>query len=274
MACPSRQRGFTLIEMVMVVVLIGIIAGILAPFITQSVRAYVDTQSRTELVARGRLALERLNRELRQAVPNSLEVVGGGIQFLSSRAGGRLVAVDDNFGTAFAVPSRRFIKGINRTRLYAVTTGLAVQAAVDQLVIGNTSPANLKANSTIVQLDAIENTALVPDGTDQGQILRFGNMTFSNDSPGRHFQIADAVHEICRNGTTLNWRLRAGNAGYNDACDAGAGDPVLVDGVDVATFTYQPGTPESSGVLRIRLQLRDGAETVDLYHEIHVRNTP
>jgi MSHA biogenesis protein MshO len=273
MAGLSRQHAFTLIEVVMVVVLIGIIAGILAPFITQSVRAYVDTQSRAELVARGRLALERINREIRQAVPNSLEVVGGGIQFLSSRAGGRLVAIDDDFGTAFAVPSRRFIKGVNRTRLYAVATGLAFQAS-DHLVIGNTSPANLKTNSTIVPLAAIENTALVPDGTDQGQILQFANHTFSNDSPGRHFQIADAVHEICLNGAALNWRRSAGNAGYNNACDAGAGDPVLVDGVAAATFSYNPGTPVSSGVLRIELRLTDGSETIALYHEIHVRNTP
>jgi MSHA biogenesis protein MshO len=269
----NPQQGFTLIEVIMVVVLIGIIAGVLAPFITQSVTAYSDTQSRSELVAKGRLALERLNREIRQAVPNSLEVVGNGIQFLTTRTGGRLVAIDDNFGLTFLVPPRRFIKGVNRTRLYAVGTGLAFQAN-DQLVIGNTSPADLKGNTTIVALTAIDATQLVPDGTTQGQILRFGNMTFANDSPGRHFQIADAVHEICPNGGALNWRRTANFVGYDNACDALATDPTLVDGVTTSTFTYNPGTPESSGVLRVDLQLSDGTETIRLYHEIQVRNTP
>jgi MSHA biogenesis protein MshO len=273
MARPSPQRGFTLIEVVMVIVLIGIIAGIMAPFITQSIDAYTATRSRTELVAKGRLALERISREVRQAVPNSLEAVGTGIQFLTTRAGGRLVAIDDDFGSAFAVPSRRFTKGVNRTRLYSVGTGLAPQAN-DFLVIGNTSPADLKSGSTIISLAGIGAAALVPDGTANGQILQFANHTFSNDSPGRHFQIADAVHEICRNGNTLNWRRTAGFAGYDNACAATAGDPVLVDGVAASTFAYHPGTPQSSGVLRMELQLSEGAETITLYHEVQMRNTP
>lgn len=269
----AHQRGFTLIEVIMVVMLIGIIAGVMAPFIRQAIDGYGDTQSRTELVAKGRLALERLNREIRQAVPNSLEVIGNGIQFLTSRDGGRLVATDDNFGPAFAVPARRFLKGAIRTRLYVVGTALNFQAN-DFLVIGNTSPTELKANTSIVQLTAINNTVDPPDGTLQGQILQFANHSFPNDTPGRHFQIADAVHEICPNGNAINWRRTAGFAGYNGACDAAAADPVLVEGVTSANFTYNPGTPESSGVLRVDLELTDGTETIRLYHEIQVRNTP
>ncbi len=60
-----------------------------------------------------------------------------------------------------------------------------------------------------------------------------------------------------------------------DAAIEAADDAVLVDGVQAVTsFTYDAGTPGSTGVLRIDLALSDGDETIRLYHEIQVRNTP
>jgi len=89
----TKQTGFTLIEMITVIVLLGIIAGILTPFIAKTMQAYTHSKARAELVAKGRLALERLTREVHQAIPNSLSVLSGGsgIEFARSRAGGRYV---------------------------------------------------------------------------------------------------------------------------------------------------------------------------------------
>ncbi len=273
MAAVKRQRGFTLIEVIMVVILIGIIAGVLAPFITQAISAYTDTRSRTELIAKGRLALERLKRELQHAVPNSLEVFTDGIQFLSTRAGGRFVATDDDYGTAFSNPARRFSTGAARPQLYKLGTAL-VAGGSDYLVIGNTSPAELKTGSTIAQVSAVDSTTVADDGTDQGQILRFSNHAFPNDSPGRHFQIASTNHEIGLIGSSLHWHREDGITDYDNDGDWSSADPILADGVTAVTFTYTPGTPESSAVLQVDMQLSDGAETIRLYHEIHIKNTP
>lgn len=278
MIAMPHQRGFTLIEVVMVVVLIGIIAGILAPFITQSVNAYSATRSRTDLVAKGRLALERINREVRQAVPNSIKTDGNGIQFVTSRTGGRYVDLHDNFGTGINYPANnRFKKNAALTGLYILGTGYVHQAN-DHLVIGNTSPSDLSlvSPSAIVPLTSTPTPRDADNDTIfDSQQLSFASHRFPHDSPARHFQIADAVHEICPNLPELNWKHTPGFSGYgNSSCDATANDPVLVDGVTSVTFSYDPGTPQSSGVLRIDLQLTDGTETVDMYHEIHVRNTP
>ena len=280
MPASRRSRGFTLVEMVTVIVLLGIIAVVLAPFIANAIQAWHDSRARAELVARGRLALERLAREVRQAVPNSLEVLAGGqgIQFVRTRAGGRYIARFDDFGTAFSRNNRRFKKNATLANgLYKMGTGLSVSAG-DILVIGNTSPAALKTfpgNGPAVALTGISATTNAVDGTDQGQILGFANHRFLAESPGRHFVIADQTVEVGLSGDSLRWHTAPGLTGYDANADWGASDPILVDGVGAVTFTYAPGTPAATGVLRIDLSLAtDSDNGIRLYHEVHVRNTP
>ena len=67
----SQVKGFTLIEMVTVIVLLGILSIGFTGFIKLGTQVYVDVTDRDELVASGRFAVERLNRELRMALPNS-----------------------------------------------------------------------------------------------------------------------------------------------------------------------------------------------------------
>ncbi len=146
------------------------------------------------------------------------------------------------------------------------------------MVIGNTSPAALKAfpgDGPAVALTGVSATTTAADGTNQGQILGFANHRFLVDSPGRHFAIADQTVEVWLTGNTLRWHTAAGLTNYDATADWGASDPVLVDGVSAVNFTYAPGTPAASGVLRIDLTLAtDAGNGIRLYHEVHVRNTP
>jgi MSHA biogenesis protein MshO len=77
-----RQNGFTLIELIVVIVLLGIIAAMTTRFFGDTVQGYIDTSLRDSLTRTGRLATERINRELRNAVPNSIRVNGGCIEYL------------------------------------------------------------------------------------------------------------------------------------------------------------------------------------------------
>ncbi|MCF6338399.1 MAG: type II secretion system GspH family protein [Gammaproteobacteria bacterium] len=276
----TGQKGFTLIEMITVIVLLGIIAGILTPFIAKAMQAYTHSKARAELVAKGRLALERLAREVHQAVPNSLSVLSGGsgIEFARSRAGGRYVERFDNFGTEFSRINLRFRKNANLTNLYIVGTGLNYVAG-DVLVIANTSSADLQAGNTATPISGIAaTTATGPgnDGTNNGQILSFTGQQFTAESPGKHFSIADQTIEVGLSGSSLRWFTAAGLTNYDGTVDWSSSDPLLIDSVSAVTFVYAPGTPQSTGVLRVDLQIADTttSETIRLYREIHVRNTP
>lgn len=272
-------KGFTLIEMITVIVLLGIIAGILTPFISKAMQAYTHSKARASLVDKGRLALERLAREVRLAVPNSLSVLssGTGIEFMRSRAGGRYVERFDDFGAEFSRTNRRFRKNANLTELYAVGTGVAFTAG-DVLVIGNPSPANLQAGNSSIALTSISATTNLGagnDGTLNGRIMNFTGQQFTVESPGKHFSIADRTIEVGLSGNILHWYNAAAGA-YDTAVNWSSTDPVLVNGVTTVAFSYAPGTPQSTGVLRINLLLADSTtgQTIQLYREFHVRNTP
>ncbi len=67
-----RRPGFTLVEMVVVIVLLGILSAIVAVFITRPVESYVDLSRRAALVDAAESALRRLERDINIALPNSV----------------------------------------------------------------------------------------------------------------------------------------------------------------------------------------------------------
>ncbi|WP_206485139.1 type II secretion system protein [Thalassotalea sp. G2M2-11] len=71
----SRQvKGFTLIEMVTVIIILGVLSVGISSFLQFGARIFSETSERDELISAARFAVERLNREVRNAAPNSIEV--------------------------------------------------------------------------------------------------------------------------------------------------------------------------------------------------------
>lgn len=73
---PMHTKGFTLIELVTVLVVLGVVSVGIAGFIRTGTDIYVDVVERDQLLSEGRFVVERLNRELGNSLPNSLRVGG------------------------------------------------------------------------------------------------------------------------------------------------------------------------------------------------------
>ena len=90
-----RQRGFTLVELIIVITLLGIISLVSVGFITSSVQGFADLKRRDQLSAAARVAVERMAREVRNALPNSIRVTAAGdcLEFIPTTGASRYLTV-------------------------------------------------------------------------------------------------------------------------------------------------------------------------------------
>jgi MSHA biogenesis protein MshO len=106
-AMPPRARaaGFTLVEAVLVIVIIGVLAGVVAVFIRAPILGYRDSVDRAEITDQADLALRRMTRDIRLALPNSVRVSGDGraLEFLQTRSGARYLSAEDGVATALTL---------------------------------------------------------------------------------------------------------------------------------------------------------------------------
>ncbi len=72
----QNSQGFTLVEMVTVILILGVLAIGVSSFIIFGTRIFVESTSIDQVLGQSRFAVERLTRELRNALPNSVRIRG------------------------------------------------------------------------------------------------------------------------------------------------------------------------------------------------------
>jgi len=70
----GNKKGFTLIELITVIMILGVVSLGISGFIGRGAEIYVDVTEREQIISDSRFVIERLNRELRAALPNSLRL--------------------------------------------------------------------------------------------------------------------------------------------------------------------------------------------------------
>ncbi len=285
MGAVSRQAGFSLVELTIVIVISGIIAGSVALFFRPAVDGYFDTRRRAVLTDEADTALRRIGREVRLAVPNSIRTPSAAcFELVPSKAGGLY---------------RRAADGVNAGSDPLDTTApdlsfdvLSPLAAVplpgDFVVVGNQNTDDVYTGATRGSVAAWA-APPVPGGAalGQGRITLAAATQFPAAYDGGRFFVVDgtapSVYYICRNpgladgsGTGQLVRVvRNLTPAAAAACpnDVGA---VLATRVAACSFTYSPaaGATQQSGLLWLQLDLQESGERATLAYGVHVSNVP
>jgi MSHA biogenesis protein MshO len=250
---PSSQHGFTMIELVMVIVLTGILASITAVFIVEPMRAYVDQSRRTALVDDAEIALRQMGREIRSAVPNSVLVPNPQtLTFYNAVSGGRYRASPPGDTLDFDNPA-----GDGSFDLLGGFPGIADGTSLDNhfLVIYNLGT----AGSNLYEGSGAARPVITPTMTisiNAGNVTLGSPFQFGWESPEQRVYLSD------------------GQVSY--AC---AGGQLTRNGVTVTSgatcnFSYSAGTATRSALATLNLTLSRDGETVTLLRQVHVENLP
>jgi MSHA biogenesis protein MshO len=278
----TRSRGFTLIELIIVIVLLGIISLVVASFISGPIRAYVDQARRTALVDTADGALRRISREIRRALPNSVRVQRVGsvsyLELIPVTAGGRYRDTATP-GFANAADWLDFSQPDGAFTLSGRFQGLAgsFSSRDHHLVIYNDGTAGANAYDMAGVVTPAGTQIDVSDAGTVDRVTLTPLFQFTQRSPVRRvYLVAEPISFACEdNGELRLWR----NYGFessqpSDLAAAGGTSALLAADMAGCEFSYEPGTHQRAGVVTLVVRVRREGEEVRLLHQVHVLNSP
>lgn len=288
-------RGFTLLELVLVIVIGGVMAASLTVFFRPAFDSYLATRNRADLSAQADAALRRLVGEVRLAVPNSVRSPDSQcVELVPTLAGGRLrmapdTANDSGPGCAPSATCSAPLDTGTLTGTLDVLTPLSTLPAVgDWLVIGNQSPNDVYSGSNRAALTAIT----TPSPTFGLHRLGLTPTQFPLGYDGGRFSLVSAAQQavfyVCSgadgtldaSGTARGTLVRLSgygfNASYPSTCPSAAGGQTVLTGLSRCTITYDPnqGATQQNGFVYLQLELTRRNESVSLVVGAHVSNVP
>lgn len=286
MGVVQRDAGFSLLELTLVIVILGILAASVTAFLRPAIDAYFDTQRRAWTYDEADTALRSLSREVRLAVPNSIRTPNANcFEFVPSKAGGLYRRATDGVN-ADSDPLDATAPDISFDVLSPLA---ALPLAGDFVVIGNQNAADVYGGGTRGTVSAWASPP-VPGGfaVGRGRITLNAATQFPAAYDGGRFFLVDgatqSVFYDCRGAGVVDGRgtgqlvriVRNFAAGALAACPNALAGVNVVSRVAACNFVYNPsigGTP-GSGLLWMQIDLMDAGERVSLNYGVHVSNVP
>jgi MSHA biogenesis protein MshO len=268
-----HAAGFSLIEMIVVIAVVGILAGIVAVFIRNPIEGYLAASRRAELTDTADGALLRIARDLRAALPNSVRVTQVGtayyLEYLPIEDGGRYraeptgAAAGDSLDFTSGADNSFDVLGPTVTATnsqYLVVYNLGLDAASDAWQGGN--------RRAVTSSGAVANLVFTATGS-----------ALPLESPSHRFYlISTPVSYVCdpAAGTVRRYSGYGAPTATQPTSFSGGTNALLANRVKACSIIYQPGASQRLGQLTLWLQLEnsegDNAEQVSLYREVLVNN--
>ncbi|MEZ9980880.1 prepilin-type N-terminal cleavage/methylation domain-containing protein [Vibrio cyclitrophicus] len=247
-----KQRGFTLIEMIVTIVVVAVIGLAIAGFVEYGMKGYVETIDRQKVQVKGQFVVEKMSREVSHAVPNSFDSSITPAS-ASSYAQKCLVFYAIKYSGFYhfdeATNDLNFIIGQDAPEL----------EADDYLIINPTAYSEFVAGSTkripLVGLVSTNNVFTAPSVNLSSQAIAQRHYIYDGSDPVSYCLVNDTVQNqglIQRNGVTV-----ADSINYAQS-----------------NFRYEEPSLQRGGVIHIDLVLEQNSEVSVYQQDVQVLNAP
>jgi len=277
----KRQSGFNLVELVIVIVVAGIMATVVAPIVMRPFLAYDDTSRRVVLVDAAEAAMRKIAYDVNHAIPNTLRVSGSALELMPIRGGGRYRYSDVNTDNTALTPSAedsqfQMLGNLSsmptdaRVVVYNTAANLFYAAATTGgagIITPTTTTVSLTDNGSedIISLDSPFTFDLYGTGSPQKRFfLATYPVTYHCDSSSGNIRRYEGYS------TTVNQPTSRSSTPLSGATS----NAILVTNVSGCSFSYSAGTSTRAALLTMTLALTIDGETINLMHQIHKWNAP
>jgi MSHA biogenesis protein MshO len=262
----ASEKGFTLIEMITVILLLGIIGVMGSEVITSSFKGFSETDARMELFEEGKMALMRMEREIHHMVPNAVNTPDADTI--------RFGVIDVNT----LIPNPPIISGQyesfgNAAKIRDLSLN-PLPADSSLLSINNTSWDDFSSTNTIATKRKIYNITGTANPT--GSMALHKAIIGGHSPTKRYYPVLKAVQYdlvgavLFRHETPVTY-----NDDFEYTLITTPGFPLLSNiKANTLTFSYAPASLISNALIRINFTLERKGIILDFHKEIQVRNVP
>jgi MSHA biogenesis protein MshO len=292
MKMKRQQAGFTLVELIMVIVIVGVMASTLVVFFKPAFDSYLAVGRRAGLTDLADTAMRKMTRDVRLAVPNSIRLATSKcFELVPTSTGGRYRGAPDTVWDAAnpGNPSKAMDMSVAIPVFDVVTSLTSTPVAGDWVVIDNQNTNDVYIGSNRAAILSVDTPP--PATTGVHRITLSAAKQFPIGYDGGRFTIVpnaqQAVFYVCdspgldANGDGTGKVYRFASYGFSAASSSACPSPVsttpiLVSSVESCVFVYDPnhGATQQSGFVEIQLKITQRNESVSLVYGAHVDNVP
>lgn len=259
-----NSRGFTLVELIAVLVVFAVIAAMGTSFVATSFDSYTQSVERTTLVNQSRAVVERIARQLHIALPYSVRVSSSGncLEFMQITGGSNYIGqLPDANNGAPAVSSID-------TAPFTLNLGTAAHVAV-----GAMAASEIYTTSTTAARAGVAST----DGNPITRVNLSNAHRFVRNSINERIYVTAQPERFCAIGGQMihfsNYGLITGPVG--DTSPGGVSALMADDVIAGApTFALSPATETRNTLIAIAFSISRNGETLDISHQVQIRNVP
>jgi MSHA biogenesis protein MshO len=289
----NYYNGFTLIELIIVIVLLAIIATVSTKFFTNVIIGYNDTDLRIELSHIGRIATEKINRELRNAMPQSIRVSNNCLEFIPIIASAHYQDQSLTYSSpaiaSMPLPVSGQVNAANQVDVFGLN--FTAQAGNNYYLVvypigpGSGSGDPYAGTNPGPLVGYLSQSFVNPPSNTITRITMNSSYLFLRHSPQRRLFIVSPAISYCVSGNLLQRHSNYGFSITQTTPPAGTIQRIVQDiqltdtGNPITPFVYTAGSLVRNAVVKLDFRFRKidhlgNDNWIRMNHEVQVRNVP